>query len=48
MNANVEARPERGRLTAGETIADSRAMTARQLRKILRRPTTSSTSSSSP
>jgi ABC-type transport system involved in cytochrome c biogenesis permease component len=39
MNANVEARPERGRLTAGETIADSRAMTARQLRKILRRPT---------
>jgi ABC-2 type transport system permease protein/oleandomycin transport system permease protein len=31
--------PERGRLTLAETIADSRVMAARQLRKILRRPT---------
>ena len=31
--------PERARLTFSETIADSRVMAARQLRKILRRPT---------
>jgi ABC-2 type transport system permease protein/oleandomycin transport system permease protein len=31
--------PERPRLTLSETIADSRVMAARQLRKILRRPT---------
>src|SRR5437660_4999174 len=30
--------PERGRLTFAETLADSRVMAARQLRKILRRP----------
>jgi ABC-2 type transport system permease protein/oleandomycin transport system permease protein len=30
---------ERGRLTLAETLADSRVMAARQLRKILRRPT---------
>jgi ABC-2 type transport system permease protein/oleandomycin transport system permease protein len=30
--------PERGRLTFAETVADSRVMAARQLRKILRRP----------
>ena len=31
--------PERARLTLGETIADSRVMAVRQLRKVLRRPT---------
>jgi ABC transporter DrrB family efflux protein len=31
--------PERARLTLGETVADSRVMAARQLRKVLRRPT---------
>ncbi|HEX6021811.1 MAG TPA: ABC transporter permease [Solirubrobacter sp.] len=31
--------PERSRLTLAETLADSRVMAARQLRKILRRPT---------
>jgi ABC transporter DrrB family efflux protein len=31
--------PERSRLTAGETLADSKVMAARQLRKSLRRPT---------
>jgi ABC transporter DrrB family efflux protein len=30
--------PERGRLTLAETLADSRVMAGRQLRKILRRP----------
>jgi ABC-2 type transport system permease protein/oleandomycin transport system permease protein len=30
--------PEHGRLTVGETLADSRVMAARQLRKIMRRP----------
>ncbi len=30
--------PDRGRLTLAETIADSRVMAARQLRKVLRRP----------
>ncbi len=30
--------PDRGRLTLGETLADSRVMAVRQLRKILRRP----------
>ena len=30
--------PERGRLTFAETLADTRVMAARQLRKILRRP----------
>ena len=32
------ASPDRGRLTLAETLADSRVMAARQLRKILRRP----------
>jgi hypothetical protein len=31
--------PERGRLTLAETLADSRVMAGRQLRKIRRRPT---------
>jgi ABC-2 type transport system permease protein len=30
--------PERGRLTLGETVADSRVMAVRQLRKVVRRP----------
>jgi ABC-2 type transport system permease protein/oleandomycin transport system permease protein len=30
--------PDRGRLTLAETLADSRVMAARQLRKVLRRP----------
>jgi ABC-2 type transport system permease protein/oleandomycin transport system permease protein len=35
----TSAVPERGRLTVTETLADSRVMAARQLRKVLRRPT---------
>jgi ABC transporter DrrB family efflux protein len=38
MNTVSDAIPERGRVTLAETIADSRVMAARQLRKILRRP----------
>jgi ABC transporter DrrB family efflux protein len=34
----THAIPDRGRLTVGETIADSRVMAARQLRKVSRRP----------
>jgi hypothetical protein len=30
--------PERSRLTLAETLADSRVMAARQMRKVLRRP----------
>lgn len=36
--ATVAAAPERQRLTLGETVADSRVMATRQLRKTLRRP----------
>jgi ABC transporter DrrB family efflux protein len=39
MSAIDSAIPDRGRLTLAETLADSRVMAARQLRKILRRPT---------
>jgi hypothetical protein len=39
MSTIDAAIPDRARLTLGETIADSRVMAARQLRKILRRPT---------
>jgi ABC transporter DrrB family efflux protein len=39
MTALTHAAPERRRLTLPETIADSRVMAARQLRKNLRRPT---------
>jgi ABC transporter DrrB family efflux protein len=39
MTAATHAAPERLRLTLSETIADSRVMAARQLRKNLRRPT---------
>jgi ABC-2 type transport system permease protein/oleandomycin transport system permease protein len=39
MTTTAHALPERGRLTLGETIADSRVLAARQLRKMLRRPT---------
>ena len=39
MTALTQIVPERGRLTAAETLADSRVMAARQLRKTLRRPT---------
>ncbi len=38
MSTTTTTIPERGRLTLGETIADSRVMAARQRRKILRRP----------
>jgi ABC transporter DrrB family efflux protein len=38
MNAPTHAVAERSRLTLTETIADSRLMAVRQLRKILRRP----------
>jgi ABC transporter DrrB family efflux protein len=38
MNVTAHAIPERGRLTLAETIADSRVMAVRQLRKVLRRP----------
>ena len=39
MSTIDAAIPDRARLTLGETLADSRVMAARQLRKILRRPT---------
>jgi ABC transporter DrrB family efflux protein len=39
MTAMAHIAPERGRLTPAETLADSRVMAARQLRKTLRRPT---------
>ncbi len=38
MTTATHAIPDRGRLTLAETIADSRVMAIRQLRKILRRP----------
>ena len=38
MNAIVDAVADRGRLTLTETLADSRIMAVRQLRKVLRRP----------
>jgi ABC-2 type transporter len=38
MSAPDIAIPDRGRLTLAETLADSRVMATRQLRKILRRP----------
>jgi ABC-type polysaccharide/polyol phosphate export permease len=39
MSITTHATPDRGRLTLAETIADSQVMAARQLRKLLRRPT---------
>jgi hypothetical protein len=39
MTTTTLAAPERSRLTLAETVADSRVMAARQLRKTLRRPT---------
>ncbi len=39
MKTTTHAIPDRGRLTLAETLADSRVMAVRQLRKILRRPT---------
>jgi ABC transporter DrrB family efflux protein len=39
MTTTDAAIPNRARLTLAETLADSRVMAARQLRKILRRPT---------
>ncbi len=38
MSALAAGVPERGRLTLAETFSDSKVMSARQLRKILRRP----------
>jgi ABC-2 type transport system permease protein/oleandomycin transport system permease protein len=38
MTTTTPAAPERPRLTFAETIADSRVMATRQLRKVLRRP----------
>src|SRR3981081_4300924 len=38
MTITTHAIPDRGRLTLAETLADSRVMAVRQLRKILRRP----------
>ncbi len=38
MTTATPAIPERGRLTLAESVADSRVMATRQLRKILRRP----------
>jgi ABC transporter DrrB family efflux protein len=38
MSALATAAPERSRLTLAETLADSRVMAGRQLRKVLRRP----------
>jgi ABC transporter DrrB family efflux protein len=38
MSTATTAIPDRGRITVAETIADSRVMASRQLRKILRRP----------
>ena len=39
MSTAIRTAPERPRLTLAETLADSRVMAVRQLRKILRRPT---------
>jgi ABC-2 type transport system permease protein/oleandomycin transport system permease protein len=39
MSAITQAAPEQRRLTLSETLADSRVMAARQLRKTLRKPT---------
>ena len=39
MTTATATLPERARLTLGETVADSRVMAVRQLRKVLRRPT---------
>jgi ABC transporter DrrB family efflux protein len=39
MTTSIHAIPDRGRLTLAETVADSRVMAVRQLRKLLRRPT---------
>ena len=38
MSATAQAIPPRGRVTLAETVADSRVMADRQLRKVLRRP----------
>ena len=38
MTTSTAVAPERGRLTLAETLADSRVMATRQMRKILRRP----------
>jgi ABC-2 type transport system permease protein/oleandomycin transport system permease protein len=38
MNTAQTAIPDRSRLTLAETLADSRVMAARQLRKVSRRP----------
>jgi ABC transporter DrrB family efflux protein len=38
MNPTTIATPERSRISVSETIADSRLMAARQMRKVLRRP----------
>jgi ABC-2 type transport system permease protein/oleandomycin transport system permease protein len=38
MTTLTHAIPDRGRLTVAETLADSRVMLVRQLRKVLRRP----------
>ena len=38
MSSITHAIPDRGHLTVGETLSDSRVMLVRQLRKILRRP----------
>jgi hypothetical protein len=39
MSTASASTPERARLTLSETLSDSRLMAARQVRKILRRPT---------
>jgi hypothetical protein len=39
MSTVDAASPDRARLTPAETLADSRVMAARQLRKVLRQPT---------
>ena len=38
MSTATHTIPDRSRLTMGETLADSRVMLVRQLRKVLRRP----------
>jgi ABC-2 type transport system permease protein/oleandomycin transport system permease protein len=38
MSPTITLAPERGRVTLAETIADSRVMATRQIRKVLRRP----------
>jgi hypothetical protein len=38
MTATTHPAPEARRLTIAETVADSRVMATRQLRKVLRRP----------